>query len=139
MGDVVAVAGRCAHGTFNGVKWLDAVASGGILGSNFVLHNRRAKRLYVRGMITLPANLRLSCFVLFGDSEFMVGLSDSRWLRLPLAAFPQVQAMTEDEKLDYRMDADRSAIQWPQHGIALSLLDLCSKAVSIESGDEGPK
>ena len=91
------------------------------------------------GMITLPAKLRLSGLVLCGDSELMVGLSDSRWLRLPLAAFPQLQAMTEDDQLDYRIGADYSALRWPRHDLTLTLPELCGKAMSVDTGDEGPE
>lgn len=90
-------------------------------------------------MITLSTNLRLSGLVLFGDLELMVGLSDARWLRLPLAAFPKVEAMTEEERLEYRIRGDHSALEWPQHDVTLSLPDLTSKATTVETGDEGPK
>ena len=61
-------------------------------------------------MITLTPNLRLSGLVLFSDLELTVGLSASRWLRLPLGTFPEIQAMTEDEKVDYRIGVDHSVL-----------------------------
>ena len=89
--------------------------------------------------MNVPANLRLSGLVLFGNSELMVGLSDSQWLRIPLAAFPALVALPEDDRLDYRIEADATALGWPRQGLMLKLAEMSSEATSIEDGDEGPE
>ena len=84
-------------------------------------------------------NLRLSGLVLFGNSELMVGLSDSQWLRIALSAFPKLEAMGEDEKLDYHIAADYLSLRWLGHSVTLRLSELWSSATSIEAGEDGPK
>ena len=84
-------------------------------------------------------NLQLSGFVLFGTSQIMVGLENSQWLRIPLAAFPALQNLHEDEWCDYRLGANRTLLRWPTHDISLSVADLADKATSIDDGGRGPE
>lgn len=79
-------------------------------------------------MIHLPNSLQLSGFVLFGTSQMMVGLENSRWLRIPLTAFPALQNLSEDECFDYRLADNRTQLRWPGRDISLSVCDLADKA-----------
>ena len=89
-------------------------------------------------MLNMTNNLQLSGFVLFGTSQMMVGLENSQWLRIPLAALPALQSLSEDEWCDYRLGANRTELRWPGHDISLSVAELADKAVSVEDGGKGP-
>jgi hypothetical protein len=89
--------------------------------------------------IDIPTNLRLSGLILFGDSELLVGLNNSQWLRVPRAAFPGLTALSGDEWLDFKIEEDYSAFRWPRHNLTLSLSEFYREATSIEDGDEYPK
>ena len=85
-----------------------------------------------------PSSLQLSGLVFFGTSQMMVGLANSRWLRIPLTALPALQNLSEDECFDYRLAANRTQLRWPGRDICLSVHDLADMAISIEDGDKGP-
>ena len=85
-----------------------------------------------------PNSLPLSGFVLFGASQMMVGLENSQWLRIPLAAFPALQNLSADECFDYRFANNRTQLRWPSRDISLSLRDLAGMAISIDDGGNGP-
>lgn len=86
-----------------------------------------------------PAQLRLSGLVLFGDSQLLVGLSDARWLRIPLIALPKLKEMDGEARLDCHTIADADALHWPRQGLTFNLTEFWNKALSVEYGDVGPR
>ena len=80
-----------------------------------------------------------SGILLIGKSDFLVGLSDLNFLRVPLDSFPAVRALSEDQRTAFRFLPDRSGLEWPELGLRLPLSELIQKAVAIEDGVDGPK
>jgi len=81
----------------------------------------------------------VSGILLCGESDFLVGLSNLNFLRVPLDSFPAVKALSADQRMDFHILSGHSGFEWPECGIRLTLAELIQKAASIEDGDEGPK
>ena len=84
------------------------------------------------------AGCSVSGLLLFGKSEFLVGLNNLNMLRIPLTSFPAVKALSEKQRVGFHFLPDRSGFEWPELGLRLPLSELIQKAVSIEDGTEGP-
>ncbi len=80
----------------------------------------------------------VSGILLFGKSDFLLGLSNLNFLRVPLDSFPAVRALSEEQRTAFCFLPDRSGFEWPESGIRMTLAEMIQKAISIEDGDEGP-
>ena len=88
--------------------------------------------------IEIAESTKLSGLVLAGETQMLVGLSNSQWLRVPLPACPELRDLAGDDLLDHRLTDHRSRLCWPGHGIDLSVRDLMARAIALEAGDKGP-
>lgn len=83
-------------------------------------------------------DVEISGLVLFGETQILVGLSNSQWLRVPLSSCGGLGNLSDDNRLDYRLADRRSQLSWPGHGIDLSIQDLTDRAIALEDGDRCP-
>jgi hypothetical protein len=89
-------------------------------------------------LIRIAETTELSGLVLVGETQLLVGLSDSKWLRVPLCACPALQDLAGDDLLDYQLTVHRSRLRWPRHGTHLGIHDLAGMAIALEDGHQGP-
>ena len=86
----------------------------------------------------LTHDCSLSGLLLFGGNDFMAGLNNSTWLRIPLASFPGLSALTPDQRANFCILPDRFGFEWPEHGLTLTLPEMVQNAIAVENGDDAP-